>query len=71
METNYQLFYNDGQLRRIVLRAVSEEMAVKHFELLRPDAFVVYVTDDPIPMEPEYVEFLTQNYQENGTIRDN
>ena len=58
-EKQYQLFYrSQGGIEKINLRAIDKHMAKKFFSLLRPDAEIVYMTDDPIPMEPEYVENL-------------
>lgn len=59
METNYQLFYRaEGVIEKINLQAVSKDMAKKFFTLLRPDAEIVHITKDPVPMEVEYVENL-------------
>ena len=59
METSYQLFYRaQGGVEKINLQAVNKDMAKKFFSLLRPDAEIVHITNDPIPMEPEYVENL-------------
>ncbi len=59
METNYQLFYRDnGRIEKMQMQAVCADMARKYFELIRPDAEVVHVTNDPLPMTVEYVENL-------------
>ena len=59
MGTSYQVFYKAfGRLEKINMQAVSKEMATKYLTLIHPHAEVVYVTNDPTPMEPEYVENL-------------
>ena len=59
METNYQLFYRaQGRIEKMNLQATDKRMAKKFFSLLRPEAEIVYLTNDPIPLEPEYVENL-------------
>jgi len=59
METNYQLFYRDnGRIEKMHMQGISKEMVRKYFELIRPDAEVVHVTNDPLPMTVEYVENL-------------
>ncbi len=65
MEKSYQLFYRDSEgLKKLNLRATTEDMARKFFECLRPDAEIVKITDDVIPMEVEYVKnLLTTNME--------
>ncbi len=65
MET-YQLFYRDSEgVKKINLRATTEDMARKFFECLRPDAEIVKITDDVIPMEVEYVRQLSTTNMED------
>ena len=53
------MFYKAfGRIEKINMQAVSKEMATKYLTLIHPHAEVVYVTNDPIPMEVEYVENL-------------
>ena len=59
METSYQLFYRaQGEVEKMNLQATDKRMAKKFFSLLMPEAEIVYMTDDPIPMDTEYVENL-------------
>ena len=56
---NYQVFYKAfGSLQKMNMQAVSEDMVRKYLTLIHPEAEVVYVTNDPIPMDTEYVENL-------------
>ena len=59
METSYQLFYRaQGGVEKMNLQATDKRMAKKFFSLLMPEAEIVHITNDPTPMEPEYVENL-------------
>ena len=56
---NYQVFYKAfGSLQKMNMQAVSEDMVRKYLTLIHPEAEVVYVTNDPIPIEVVYVENL-------------
>ncbi len=65
MEKQYQLFYRDaGQTRKITLQAFNEDMAKQFFGVLRPDCQIVYITDDAVPMEPDYVDEMIHQQDE-------
>ncbi len=66
MEKAYQLFYRDSEgVKKLNLRATTEDMARKFFECLRPDAEIVKITDDVIPMEVDYVRQLSTTNMED------